>query len=445
MASGGAGGGGASSSNSSSSSSSSSSRVTPSLYTSPGVLLSAVYRQSRAAGDLKLALLTTPVYTEGVYTYCGHGAVNLYDDARAGEWIRSPIVPPGCAYITTAELGCPTSSADEGDKAYRDLWGDKEDAVTLEAILLDCRTEAKARRTIEGLFPTSDDKRTTAIIRVAKDRYADSYVLPCFMSHDAVEEVKKGKKVYAFPSGIQECRAGVDLNAGMEVVGDVVTKEIIEFMYRGSIFPTVDEVMGTTGMAEILLQDPSPGVPARPNRSAFIKRIYDEWTCTAKALLLSFPGVHVNTLCAYPGSETVRDLLVGANVQRRASEAGTVRRIAQLSPRELDTLEVPVLLRRGDLASLPWETYDSDGIQHKRPPDMDPRTWSPSDVSWAIGELLTRDAPRLGLEGSVYCKPSTAFSASTSCTLARHTQRTTRTTRTKNRRRRSKSKTRRNC
>ena len=134
MASGGAGGGGASSSNS----------ITPSLYTSPGVLLSAVYRQSRAAGDLKLALLTTPVYTEGVYTYCGHGAVNLYDDARVGEWIRSPIVPPGCAYITTAKLGYPTSSADEGDKAYRDLWGDAEDSGKLKKILLDFTIRTKS-------------------------------------------------------------------------------------------------------------------------------------------------------------------------------------------------------------------------------------------------------------------------------------------------------------
>lgn len=443
MASGGAGGGGASSSSSSSSSSrSKSSRP----YISPGVALSKVYAKSRALGDLKLAQRTDPTSYDGVYTYCGHGAVHLYEDDRVGEWIRRPIVPIDCAYITTAELGCGTSSADSGDKIYRTIWFEEDEGM--EIVLLNCRRRDEkgidSIRMIEKWFRDPEEERTTAIIRREREPFADSYVLPCFMSRDDSEDAVPGVKVYAFPSGIQACGAGVDLNAGMEVVGDVVTKEILEFMYKGSVFPTVDQVLGTMGMAEILLQDPSPGVPAKPNRRAVIKCIYTEWTCTSMALLLSFPGVHVNTLCAFAPFEATRGLL-GPPASRKASEEGEVRRLAQLSERELDALELPVLLRTGEFDSLPWGKLDSMGEKNpKKPPSGDPRLWTPSDRSWAIDQLLKLQTQRVGLEGAVLCKPASK-AASSSCTIARrNSTRHKRTTRTTNRRRRSKSKTRRN-
>jgi len=404
------------------------------------VLLSVVSRQSRAAGDSKLALRTEPVLMDGVYTYCGHGAVNLYADERVGEVVRMPEVPLACAYITSAELGRGTCSDDLGDKTYRTMWHEEPEGLKL--LLLDCMKEGEegdeARRDIETWFANPEETRSTAKIYTKGQRYTDSYVLPCFMSHDAGEDVNEGELVRAYPSGIQTCDAGVNLNDSVVVPDDVITEDIIQFIYGGSIFPTVDQILNTEGMAEILLQN--PGGPPKPNRNEFILCVYKEWLCTSTALLLSFPGVHVNTLCAYSGPDAVRNLLAPPS-RRRAYNAGSVRRLALLPEKNLDAHELPVLLRSGDIGSLPWGKFGSDGKKYpNEPPNkLDPHMWSPSERSWAVGQLLIQDAYRLGLTGAVLCKPVSKASASQACLLARRNTR-----KTTQRRRRSKSKTRRN-
>jgi hypothetical protein len=377
-------------------------------------------------GDIRLSNLTTPVTPGLVYYHAGHGAEDVLN-AEGKLNLRK--VPSGCMYATSTNTGDVTTTVDECDMRFTAMWNGSSIAVKeLNKVLVNARLPRgskdglTARYFILALFSpskeptmlqnllkfldplpksgttpakkladfaseTSIGDETDATISIGGEEFIESYFLPCFIFEDSV-----------MPSGLHPMSPGeerIDLVEEMKVVGGVVTTKHIEFMYRGSVFPTVEEVLGTPELKGVLEEGEGELAKGEKGEYTNYKRvaeiIIDNWLCTSYALMLAFPGSHCHFVCRVPATYSIDKYLTVT--ARPAADAAKAKMMANVPDKKLDASAVPSILRTDAWKSLAWGgedpkvPLDPRTGKGKGEKDPDPIHWTQQQRDWAVFQL----------------------------------------------------------
>lgn len=267
-------------------------------------------------GDVRLASLPTEI---GHRAYChnAHGAVlapdplvpSLYIERGKPAELRRLQVPPNCAYVTVAEEGYETESTSIELAIFYEVWGKAENIPLFQDIILGNKHGEEARSLVmEILDPVSPKEGYTPAIIVNPGIYAPIVIKP-FCVWYYPPEVSGGLPIYSFArSGIFPCGT-----PGCEVIKDfnncratTASDELLSWMYDGSVFPTVDQLLGDETLRKIR-NDYYPDDYIRfYNMHNYIT---NQWACSQELLFIKFPGAHYNFVCRLDATERDRVVL----------------------------------------------------------------------------------------------------------------------------------------
>lgn len=267
--------------------------------------LNTVWHKTRLWGDEILAngegshisfpIELTPPWA---YFHSGHGEETAID--HKGDPLRS-MVPRGSAYMTNVRCGKVTMAGTDDYETIAFFSGTVSESIDIPprrrmAFLEKCiRGERDAIVAAKPLFrPDAPDE--LAILPEGK-KFVTSHFLPYF----TYENPSAPGTFIAMQSGLLPYGTS-DLGAEMEFVK--YNEDVLRFMYKNSVFPTVDMVM-KSGFRGVM------GVG--PNRDRVEGHLNMAFRCSSEALMLRFPGFHAHSVCRTP---IVGDVGLGKDVAR---------------------------------------------------------------------------------------------------------------------------------
>jgi len=275
-------------------------------------------------GDRLLAGREFPPTAVGqAYCHNAHGLTVTPDEGVVSMYTHEPVsglkpiqVPVRSAYVSAVLVGTTMGSETEELHVFYKLWGDSSNSELFKNIGRADADGEHARAFVEGaLAPFAPVDGYSPKITIHPGTYPPSLIYPFCAWRD--EPGPGGEETFAYArSGIVVCGTkGCDQIIELHSCGvQDMNDGFIKWMFEGSLFPTVAELLGDAMLRKI-----------REDRSLEdVERYYavhdyinGKWRCSQEQLFIKLPGAHYSLICRTLVNESYRANMAAPHGSRR--------------------------------------------------------------------------------------------------------------------------------